>query len=31
MTDVIDVVEDYWHKIERAFDEERPLPLWYVE
>jgi|GEM_PF-5596351 len=31
MTDVIDVVEEYWRQIERAFDEDRPLPLWYVD
>ena len=31
MTDVIDIVEEYWREIERAFDEEPPLPLWYVE
>lgn len=31
MTDVIDVVEEYWRQIERAFDETHPLPLWYVD
>lgn len=31
MTDVIDAVEEYWRQIERAFDEDMPLPLWYVE
>jgi hypothetical protein len=31
MPEVIDVVEEYWRQIERAFDENIPLPLWYVE